>query len=62
MSVFGKLKDPTCGEYRKLLDKMTSMQLRLLLGKTERKITIGRPTLRWENNIKMDLQEVGWGT
>jgi len=22
---------------------------------------LGRPRLRWEDNIKMDLQEVGWG-
>jgi len=21
----------------------------------------GRPRCRWEDNIKMDLQEVGWG-
>jgi hypothetical protein len=21
----------------------------------------GKPSRRWENNIKMDLQEVGWG-
>ena len=24
-------------------------------------ITLGRPRRRWENNIKMDLQEVGCG-
>ena len=23
---------------------------------------LGRPRLRWEDNIKIDLQEVGWGT
>jgi hypothetical protein len=22
---------------------------------------LGRPRLRWEDNIKMDLQKVGWG-
>ena len=22
---------------------------------------LGRPRRRWENNIKMELQEVGWG-
>jgi len=25
------------------------------------KTPFGRPTHRWEDNIKMDLQEVGWG-
>jgi hypothetical protein len=24
------------------------------------KKTLGRPRLRWEDNIKMDLQDVGW--
>jgi len=23
--------------------------------------TLGRPRRRWEDNIKMDFQEVGWG-
>jgi hypothetical protein len=32
---------------------------RMLVGKPERKRTLGRPRLRWEDNIKMDLQEVG---
>ena len=28
------------------------------MGNPERKIPIGRPRCRWENNIKIDLQEV----
>ena len=28
---------------------------------TEEKRQLGKPRRRWENNIKMDLQEVGWG-
>ena len=28
-------------------------------GKPEEKIPLGRPWCRWEDNIKMDLQEVG---
>jgi len=32
---------------------------RLLMGKTEGKRPLGRPRCRWEDNIKMDLQEVG---
>ena len=30
-------------------------------GETWRKEPLGRPRHRWEDNIKMDLQEVGWG-
>ena len=30
----------------------------VLVGKREGKRPIGRSTLRWENNIKMDLQEI----
>jgi len=33
----------------------------VLVGKPERKRPLGRPTRRWEDNIKMDLQEVGCG-
>ena len=29
--------------------------------KPERKTPLGRPRRRWEDNIKMDLQEVGCG-
>jgi hypothetical protein len=29
-------------------------------GKTERRKPPGRLCRRWENNIKMDLREVGW--
>ena len=31
---------------------------RVLAGKPERKRPLGRPRRRWEDNIKMDLQEV----
>jgi hypothetical protein len=34
---------------------------RVLVGKPEGKRLFGRPRHRWEDNIKMDLQEVGWG-
>jgi len=30
-----------------------------LVGKHEEKRSLGRPRRRWEDNIKMDLQEVG---
>ena len=31
------------------------------VGKPERKRPLGRPRRRWEDNIKMDLEEVGRG-
>ena len=34
---------------------------RVLVGKHEGKRPLGRPRRRWEDNIKMDLQEVGGG-
>jgi len=34
---------------------------RVLVGKPEGKSPLGRPRRRWEDNIKMNLQEVGWG-
>jgi hypothetical protein len=30
------------------------------VGKPEGKRPLGRPRCRWEDNIKMNLQEVGW--
>jgi hypothetical protein len=32
-----------------------------LVGKPEGRRPFGRPRRRWEDNIKMDLREVGWG-
>jgi len=34
---------------------------KILVRKPEGKRSFGRPRRRWENNIKMDLQEVGCG-
>jgi hypothetical protein len=34
---------------------------RVLVGKPEGKRPLGRPRHRWEDNIKVDLQEVGCG-
>jgi len=34
---------------------------RVLVGKLEGKRPLERPRYRWEDNIKMDLHEVGWG-
>jgi hypothetical protein len=34
---------------------------RLLVGKPEGKRPLGRPRRRWVDNIRMNLEEVGWG-
>ena len=34
---------------------------KVLVGKPEGKRRLGRPRRRWEDNIKMDLEEVGRG-
>jgi hypothetical protein len=34
---------------------------RVLVGRPEGRRPLGRPRHRWEDNIKMDLQEVGGG-
>jgi hypothetical protein len=31
------------------------------VGKPEGKRPLGRPIIRWDVNIKMDLREIGWG-
>jgi hypothetical protein len=36
--------------------------IQVLVRKPEGKRPLGRPRLRWEDNIKMDLQEVGCGS
>jgi hypothetical protein len=33
----------------------------ILVGKPEGKSLLGRPRHRWEDTIKMDLKEIGWG-
>jgi hypothetical protein len=32
-----------------------------LVGRSEGKGPLGKPTHRWENNIKMNIQELSWG-
>jgi hypothetical protein len=34
---------------------------RILVGRPEGRRPLGRPRRRWEDNIKMGLEEVGWG-
>jgi hypothetical protein len=33
----------------------------VLIGRPEGKTSLGRPRLSWEDNITMNIQEVGWG-
>jgi hypothetical protein len=33
---------------------------RILVGKPEGKRPLGRPRRKWEDNIRMDLREIGW--
>jgi hypothetical protein len=44
--------EPTYAQYYALF--------RILVGRPEGRRPLGRPRRRWEDNIKMDLQEVGW--
>jgi hypothetical protein len=32
---------------------------RILIGKPDRKRSLGRPSRKWVDNIKMDLREIG---
>jgi hypothetical protein len=34
---------------------------RIIVGKVERKRPLVRPRHSWEDNIRMDLREIGWG-
>ena len=50
----------TCRFYKRSLGFKRGVH-RVLMGKPEGKRTLGRPRGRWEDNIKMDFQEVGEG-
>jgi hypothetical protein len=34
---------------------------KVLMGKPEGKRPVGRPSCRWEDGIRLDLWEIGWG-
>jgi hypothetical protein len=35
---------------------------RVLMGKPEGKRPLGKPRRRWEDGIRMNLREIGWGS
>jgi hypothetical protein len=35
---------------------------RVLVGKAKGKRPLGRPRRRWDDGIRMDLREIGWGS
>jgi hypothetical protein len=36
-------------------------EYKVLVGNPEGKRPLGRPRRRWEDGIRMDLKEIGWG-
>jgi hypothetical protein len=46
----------TCGTYGERRGAY-----RTLVGKRDGRRPLGRPRRRWEDNIKTDIREVGWG-
>jgi hypothetical protein len=40
--------------------KATRNAYRILVGKPEEKRSLGRPTCRWVDTIKIDLRGIGW--
>jgi len=49
LRIYGPRRDEVTGNYR------------VLVGKPEERRPLGRPRRRWVDNIRMDLQEVGYG-
>ena len=56
----GKIETNEMGRARSTYGEARGVH-RVLVGKPEGKGPLGRPRRRWEDNIKMDLQEVGVG-
>jgi len=54
-----KLLQEWAGHVARMVDRVSVF--RVLVGKPEGKRPHGRPRRGWEDNIKMDLQEVGCG-
>jgi hypothetical protein len=37
-------------------------EYRVLVGRHDERIPLGRPRSRWKDNVKIDIEEVGWGS
>jgi len=68
--IFGPKRDEVTGKWRKLRNEMSwtcsaygggERLIQGFGGETSGKELLGRPRRRWEDDIKMDLQEVGGG-
>jgi hypothetical protein len=53
------MEDEMTGHVARMGEKMDAY--RILVGKPEGKRPLVRPTCRWEDIIKKDLREIGWG-
>jgi hypothetical protein len=57
--VVAEVRERLAGHVARMGEKRNAY--RILVGKPERKRRLGRPRRRWEENIKTDLREIGWG-
>jgi hypothetical protein len=42
------------------MNRVEEESYRILVGKPEGRRSLGRPRLRWVDNIKIDFRETGW--
>jgi hypothetical protein len=49
------------GHVARTVAKRNACAYRILVGKQEGKRSLGRPRRRWNDNIKIDLTQIGWG-
>jgi hypothetical protein len=49
---------PVLGYQRKLYNCSAEKHIHIPLGKPEKKIPLGRPWRRWEDDIRIDLREI----
>jgi hypothetical protein len=54
-----QFKEEKAGHVARLVEKMNVY--RLLVGKPEGKRSLGRPRRKLVDNIKINLEEIGWG-